>query len=79
MLLQSASVRRLRMGITWALWLVALYVGLMTLHWPKQKFELATPGVHTLVLSGFGMLIALAVAWGITRWRRESTASDEVL
>ena len=28
MLLQSASVRRMRMGITWALWLVALYVGL---------------------------------------------------
>jgi UDP-glucose 4-epimerase len=79
MLLQSASVRRMRMGITWALWLVALYVGLMTLHWTKQKFELAVPGVHTLVLSGFGVLIALAVAWGITRWRRESTASDEVL
>jgi len=72
-------VRRMRMGITWALWLVALYVGLMTLHWTKQKFELAVPGVHTLVLSGFGVLIALAVAWGITRWRRESTASDEVL
>lgn len=51
----------------------------MTLHWTKQKFELAVPGVHTLVLSGFGVLIALAVAWGITRWRRESTASDEVL
>ena len=79
MLLQSASVRRMRMGITWALWLVVLYVGLMTLHWTKQKFELAVPGVHTLVLSGFGVLIALAVAWGITRWRRESTASDEVL
>jgi UDP-glucose 4-epimerase len=79
MLLQTASVRRLRMGVTWALWLLALYVGLMTLHWTKQKFELALPGVHTLVLSGFGLLIALAVAWGITRWRRESTASDEVL
>ena len=79
MLLQTASVRRLRMGITWALWLVALYVGLMTLHWTKQKFELALPGVHTLILSGFGVLIALAVAWGITRWRRESAASDEVL
>jgi UDP-glucose 4-epimerase len=79
MLLQTASVRRLRMGITWALWLVALYVGLMTLHWSKQKFELATPGIHTLILSGFGMLIALAVAWGITRWRRESATSDEVL
>ncbi len=79
MLLQTASVRRLRMGVTWALWLVALYVGLMTLHWSKQKFELAVPGVHTLILSGFGMLIALAVAWGITRWRRESAASDEVL
>jgi UDP-glucose 4-epimerase len=79
MVLQTASVRRLRMGITWTLWLVALYVGLMTLHWTKQKFELAMPGVHTLILSGFGLLIALAVAWGITRWRRESTASDEVL
>jgi UDP-glucose 4-epimerase len=79
MLLQTASVRRLRMGFTWVLWLVALYVGLMTLHWTKQKFELALPGVHTLVLSGFGVLIALAVAWGITRWRRESPASDEVL
>jgi hypothetical protein len=79
MLLQTASVRRLRMGITWGLWLVALYVGLMTLHWTKQKFELAMPGVHTLILSGFGLLIALDVAWGITRWRRESTASDELL
>jgi UDP-glucose 4-epimerase len=79
MLLQTASVRRLRMGVTWALWLVALYVGLISLHWTKQKFELATPGVHTLILSGFGLFIALAVAWGITRWRRESTASDEVL
>ncbi len=79
MLLQTASVRRLRMGITWALWLVVLYVGLITLHWPKRKLELAVPGVHTLILSGFGMLIALAVAWGITRWRRESPASDEVL
>jgi UDP-glucose 4-epimerase len=79
MLLQTASVRRLRMGITCALWLVALYVGLMSLHWTKQEFELATPGIHTLILSGFGLLIALAVAWGITRWRRESTASDEVL
>jgi UDP-glucose 4-epimerase len=79
MLLQTASVRRLRMGITWVLWLFALYVGLMTLHWTKQKFELALPGIHTLILSGFGVLIALAVAWGITRWRRESPASDEAL
>jgi UDP-glucose 4-epimerase len=79
MLLQAASVRRLRMGITWVLWLVALYVGLMTLHWTKQRFELALPGIHTLILSGFGALIALAVAWGITRWRRESAASDEAL
>ena len=79
MLLQTASVRRFRMGVTWALWLVALYVGLMTLHWTKQKFELAVPGIHTLILSAFGVLIALAVAWGITRWRRESTAPDELL
>ena len=79
LLLQAASVRRLRMGITWFLWLIALYVGLMTLHWTKERLELALPGVHTLILSGFGLLIALAVAMGITRWRRESTASDEAL
>jgi UDP-glucose 4-epimerase len=79
LLLQAASVRRLRTGITWFLWLIALYAALITLHWTKQKFELALPGIHTLILSGFGLLIALAVAWGITRWRRESTASDEAL
>jgi UDP-glucose 4-epimerase len=79
LLLQAASVRRLLQGITWALWLVAFYVGLLTLHWTKQRLELALPGLHTLILSGFGMLIAVAVAAGIARWRRESPASDEVL
>jgi UDP-glucose 4-epimerase len=79
LLLQAASVRRLWTGVTWALWLVVVYAGVITLHWTKQRFELALPGVHTLILSGFGMLIALAVAMGITRWRRESPASDEAL
>src|SRR3954452_13185478 len=79
LLLQAASVRRLWTGVTWALWLVVVYAGVITLHWTKERFELALPGVHTLILSGFGMLIALAVAMGITRWRRESPASDEAL
>ena len=78
-LLQSASVRRLGIGVTCSFWLIALYVGLITLHWTKQRLELALPGWHSLALSGIGMLIALAIAMAITRWRRESAASDEIL
>jgi UDP-glucose 4-epimerase len=78
-LLQAASIRRVVMGVTWALWLIALYAGLLAVHWTKHRLELTAPGVRALVLSGFGMLIALAIATGIARWRRESAASDEVL
>ena len=78
-LLQAASVRRLGIGVTCSLWLVALYVGLITLHWTKQRLELALPGWHSLALTGIGMLIALAIAMGITRWRKESATADETL
>jgi UDP-glucose 4-epimerase len=79
LLVQAASVRRFRVGLTGALWLIAAYLGVLILRWPRHALELAVPQAKSLLLSGIGALIALVIAVGITRWRRESATSDEII
>ncbi len=79
LLIQAATVRRFRAGVTSALWLVAFYFALEALPWPRHALDLALPEIQTLVLSMLGVLMAAAAAIGLHRWRRDHAAPDEAI
>jgi UDP-glucose 4-epimerase len=79
LLIQSATLRRLRAGLTSAVWLVAFYFTLEALPWPRHALDIALPEIQTLVLSMLGVLMAVAAAIGVNRWRRDQAAPDEAI
>jgi UDP-glucose 4-epimerase len=78
-LLPLSPLGRPERGTVIAGWLLAGYVALETLPWPRHLLNLGMPHRGTIALSAIGLAIALVVATAAIRWSDDGEAAADTV